>query len=83
MGDEQDRPVRYLDEQPLTVDVQRLSLKPGDLVVVSVLDMISFEMAERLRALVAKRVPGYDVLVLAGGVRIGVLEQQPNSGTTH
>jgi hypothetical protein len=82
VGDEQDRPVRYLDEQPLTVEVQRLSLKPGDLVVVSVLDMISFEMAERLRALVAKRVPGHDVLVLAGGVRIGVLEQ-PNTGSTH
>lgn len=82
MGDQQDRPVLYLDEQPLDIEVQRLSLKPGDLVVVSVPSNISADVAERLHALIAKRVPANEVMILAGGVRIGVLEQ-PNSGTPH
>lgn len=60
--------IRYLG------DIQRLSLRQGDTIVLSVPSAISVEMRERLREQMAERLPGYPVIVLSCGMRIGVVE---------
>jgi hypothetical protein len=62
-----DEEIRYLG------DVQRLTLAPGDIVVLNVDMVISAETADRLKARAEKQLPGHQVLILSGGVKLGVL----------
>jgi hypothetical protein len=58
-------------------DVQRLALKPGDIIVVSVDAKISAEMAHRMHALVRDVVgKQHEVLIISDGARIGVLSPE-------
>lgn len=66
-GGHRDREIRYLG------DVKRLALNPGDIVVVSTDDEMSVEAAQRLRAQIQQKVPLHEVIVLAGGLKLGVL----------
>lgn len=64
----EDQEIRYLG------DVQRLTLKPGDTLVLSCAEPISDETAERLtQYLVAKFGPEQRVLVMGDGLKVGVL----------
>lgn len=59
--------IRYLG------DVQRLTLAPGDIIVLN-LDMpISADTAARLKAHAEQQLPGHQVLVLSEGIKLGVL----------
>lgn len=62
--------IRYLG------DVQRLALTPGDVVVISVHGAITDDIAERLRKYVADVLAGHPVIVLADGIKVGVLSPQ-------
>jgi len=63
---EQDQ-IRYLG------DVQRLTLKPGDVLVLSVEGAISMECAERIKSYMTDVLPDHKVIVLGDGIKIGVL----------
>lgn len=58
---------RYLGE------VQRLTLNPGDVVVISTDERITQELAEAIRKKASLKFPGHEVLVLSAGLRIGVV----------
>lgn len=62
--------VRYLG------DLQRLDLRPGDVVVMTSEEHISDEIASRLRIDWERYVPGVKCIVLGGGLRLGVLGAQ-------
>lgn len=54
-------------------EAQRLSLKPGDIVVVTCKDIISEEAAKRIHDHVRSAVgDDHKVLVLTGGLKLGV-----------
>ena len=55
-------------------EVERLSMKPGDVLVLTVPHHISCETSDRLRTYVEDAVPGHRVLVLSEGLTIKVAE---------
>lgn len=59
--------VRYLG------DVQRLELRPGDIVVLRTPNCISMEAVKRLREYAEQALSDHKVLVLGDGLEIGVL----------
>jgi hypothetical protein len=61
------REIRYLG------DVRRLVLRPGDVVVLLVPGSIEPESAKRLSETMRANLPGHKVLVLADGLKIGVM----------
>lgn len=66
-----DGAVRYLG------DVQRLALKPGDIIVITVDGMISSEQASRLKDNVLATIGGgYKVMVLDSRSKLGVLSPE-------
>lgn len=64
----EDAEIRFLG------DVQRLALKPGDILVLSAPSRISPDCARHLTEAVKRLVPGHEVLVLGDGLKVGVLE---------
>lgn len=54
-------------------DVQRLTLKSDDVIVISTERSISSHVAEHIHELVALKFPGHKVLVLSDGLKIGVV----------
>lgn len=58
-----------------TGDVQRLSLKPGDKVVVTFPCDLSHEQAALIKDALAGRFEGNEVLVLGNGAEVSVLEK--------
>ncbi len=65
-----DGEIRYLG------DLQRLSLKPGDKLVLTVKGHISMEMAERLRESVKKHIGDFPVIVLEDGMTLGAVSAE-------
>jgi hypothetical protein len=63
-------------------DMQRLEMKPGDVLVLTLEQSISADVAERLRAMVAGSLSGAKVLVLADGIKLGAVgvesDRQPH-----
>lgn len=53
-------------------DVERLALRPGDVVIVRMAEEISIEVAERLRRHCCAIFEGHKVLVLGPGVSVEV-----------
>lgn len=62
--------IRYLG------DVQRLCLKPGDVIVLQVPGVVSQEMARHLKELMEKTMPGHRCLILESGMKIGVMGKE-------
>lgn len=62
-----DPEIRYLG------DLQRLSLSPGDFLVLTVEDRISDETASRIRHQVESRLNGHTCFVLGGGMKFAAL----------
>lgn len=60
-------PIRYLG------DVRRMSLKPGDIVVISIDRPLMLDNAQRIRQMVEEIVPGHRCLVLGDSVRVDVV----------
>jgi len=54
-------------------DVQRLCLKPGDIVVLSIDDAPSDHVFANLRKVLKDIIPEHKVLILTGGAKIGVM----------
>lgn len=54
-------------------DVQRLELKPGDIVVIKIPHAASMSQIERLHEFAMNTFPGHKCIVLDGGVSIGVM----------
>lgn len=67
MVDNENPEIRYLG------DVQRLVLKPGDRVVLTVDREITREEYEYLTRLLSEKLRGHDVLVIGKGMQISVL----------
>ena len=63
----EEREVTYLG------DVQRLCLKPGDIVVLNIDEVLSDQAFDRLRDRLVETMPGHRVLILTHGAKIGVL----------
>lgn len=64
--------IRYLG------DVQRLALKPGDIVVVKLQGRVDAHTIARIRDHMSKELGGeHKVIVLAEGVEIGILSPEP------
>lgn len=59
--------IRYLG------DLQRLSLKPGDRLVLTVKGQLSRAATERLSACLKERIPGHEVIVLEEGMTLGAV----------
>lgn len=59
--------IRYLG------DVQRLALKPGDVVVLKTPRLINREQARCLQERAELELPGHKILVLFDGIEIGIL----------
>lgn len=59
--------IRYLG------DVQRLTLSPGDIVVLKVKDRITQEMAKGIKDRLCDMLPANQIIVLDSGADIGVL----------
>lgn len=57
-------------------DVQRLALKPGDMLVLRTDQIISGDLAQRLREQLESAVPGHSVIVLGDGMKLGVLSPE-------
>lgn len=53
-------------------DVQRLELRPGDVVVIRVSEHISAETAARVRSYCSQAFAGHEVLVLGPGMSVEV-----------
>lgn len=62
-----DVPVRFVG------DIQRLEMKPGDVLVLSTPKVPSREFVERLIKRLTNRWPGVELLVLAGGMTATVI----------
>lgn len=56
-------------------DVQRLELKPGDKVVLTLPYRSTLEVVERIRALLVDKFPDHEILVLEEGTKIGVISE--------
>lgn len=63
-------------------DVQRLQMQPGDVAVLSVDDHLSDNMAKRLKEYWNSLFPDVRLLVLAKGMRIGLLNTNTESEDT-
>jgi hypothetical protein len=61
------------DEIRFVGDMERVTVRPGDVFVVHVTDDISLEAAERLQAAVSRDLDGAKVLVFVGGMKLGVM----------
>lgn len=63
------------DEKEITYlgDVQRLCLKPGDIVVLSLDERLRDDDREHMRAVLEQKFPGNTVLVLDGGIKLGIV----------
>ncbi len=59
--------IRYLG------DLQRLEMKPGEVLVLKCQDRLPLAAVERIKAHFTNELPGVKVLVLDGGMDIGVL----------
>jgi hypothetical protein len=59
--------IRYLG------DVQRLSLQPGDVIVLSVQEQLSVDAMIGIRRIVESAIPGHKCLILAPGMKIGAV----------
>lgn len=57
-------------------DVQRLSLKDGDTLVISSPDHLSGEDCAAIREILSSRFPKNEVIVLAAGLKIGVVGKE-------
>lgn len=57
-------------------DVQRLALKPDDIIVLTAEGHISSEVAKRIKEYAEQALPGRKILVLSGGMKIGVLSPE-------
>ena len=57
-------------------DVQRLEVRPGDVVVLSVAAPLSMATSKRLVTYVEGILPGTRCIILDGGLKIGVLSAQ-------
>lgn len=62
-----DQEIRYLG------DVQRLSLHPGDVIVLKVTGKVSEEMGRHLKGTMENVMPGHKCLVLESGMEIGLI----------
>lgn len=56
-------------------DLQKLALKPSDVLVLKMNGIISEEQAARLREFVASILPDQKMIILDGGTELGVLER--------
>jgi len=68
-----------IDETKWLEHMQRLSLKPGDMLVLTAPGPISADHAERIKNMLEKLMEGHfgqrhKVLVLGDGMKLGVLE---------
>jgi hypothetical protein len=61
--------IKYLGE------VQRLNLQKEDVLVLSLAEIISDEVSERIKAKIEALVPGRKVLILSQGSKIGVIHK--------
>lgn len=59
--------IRYLG------DAQRLCLKPGDVVVLTLRQIVSVEVANRIKDAIQSTIPGHKVLLLEPDMKIGVI----------
>lgn len=59
--------IRYLG------DVQRLKLDPGDIIVLTIDDVLTEAQSAYIKHRVEETIPGHTVVVLGKGVKIGVL----------
>lgn len=73
-----------MDKMEITFrgDLERLSLKPGDVLVLSSPDQLSQVNRAHLQAIMVAKFPGHDCLVLSDGLRLGVTEGE-SDGQNH
>jgi phosphotransferase system HPr-like phosphotransfer protein len=63
-------PVKYI------VDVRRLSLKPGDVITLSVPGPLSEESIKWMKAAMETQFPDHKVMVFGDGIKVGVLRPE-------
>jgi hypothetical protein len=63
------------------MDMQVLSLQPGDKVVLRYASCMRAEQYARIKQEMEKVVPGHQVLILENGMEIGVLRDDSAEGT--
>lgn len=68
-NDDGELSVRYLG------DLQRLTLKPGDTIVLTLAEPVSEEAAQRILAIVRQQLGAVPILILDQGTTLGVLGQ--------
>lgn len=62
-----------MDHEPITIEtVRRLEVQAGDVVVVTLAELVTLERAAWIRDQVKDALPGVKVLVLAAGVELAV-----------
>jgi hypothetical protein len=57
-------------------DIQRISLKEGDALVISSPDKLSIDDCKAIRDFASIRFPKNEVIVLSGGLKIGVVGKE-------
>lgn len=63
------------DEIRFVGDMQKVTLKPGDVLVVTCSHPLTDNNAEYLRKYIAESFPGHKCLVLGDGLKLGVVEK--------
>jgi hypothetical protein len=64
LGSEEE--VEYIGE------IQRVKIRPGDVLVVTCDERISWEVARHLREVIQDKFPGHEVMVLGGGLKLAI-----------
>ena len=64
----EDTEIKYLG------DVQKLSLRPGDIVVLKVGAILNIEQKTMLKDALRGKLPGHEIMVLDSGMDISVIE---------
>lgn len=57
-------------------DVQRLELRPGDVVVLSLDAPVTDQTADLLKRRMETAIPGHQCLIMAAGMKLGVLARE-------
>ena len=69
---------KRIHRDALVTEVSRLSLKPGDKLVVKVRELTA-DAAEAIKAQLKPRFPDNEILVCNGGVSLEVVEEHPSA----